>query len=194
MTDLRLDNEYSGNSRFKRRGFLGAAVAFLATPAVALPVAPQRPHRRTRRLFMRSPHTGETLKTTFWANGSYINNALSEINWFMRDWREESAITIDPRVIDLLSALHSKLRTNKPLQLLSGYRSPKTNALLHATSSSVSPRSLHMVGMAADIALSDRTIDEIIGAAAASGAGGIGRYAGSNFVHIDCGRPRRWEG
>ncbi|NHX27952.1 DUF882 domain-containing protein [Escherichia coli] len=166
----------------------------MTTPAIALPAAPRKPNVGARHLHMWSPHTGDNLKTTFWENGRYIDSALSEIDWFMRDCREDMVISIDIRVINILASLQSRLGTQEPLQLLSGYRSPKTNAFLRASSSSVSPRSLHMVGKAADITISDRTLDEIIRSAAASGAGGIGRYAGSNFVHLDCGRPRRWEG
>ena len=177
-----------------RRSFLAASAAMWATSSLASPIGNLKPRHATRRLRMLSVHTGEILDAVYWSNGRISESALKAISWIMRDWRTRTAISIDSRLIDILSATHRRLRTGRPLELVSGYRSPETNMLLRARSGGVAPQSLHIVGMAADIRVPGRTLDEISRAAEASGAGGIGTYPRSNFVHIDCGRPRRWHG
>ena len=119
---------------------------------------------------------------------------MAEITWIMRDWRNDKVRVIEPREIDILSEVQRKLRSSQPFELISGYRSPETNAMLRARSSGVARNSRHMFGQAADIRLRDRSLAEIARAAHLSGAGGIGTYARSDFVHIDCGPLRRWEG
>ena len=78
--------------------------------------------------------------------------------------------------------------------LLSGYRSPKTNAMLRSRSRGVAKNSLHMRGQAADLRLSSRSVGQMAKAAAVCRGGGVGRYSGSNFVHMDCGTVRTWGG
>jgi uncharacterized protein YcbK (DUF882 family) len=94
----------------------------------------------------------------------------------------------------IMTAAHRLLETSEPYMLLSGYRSPETNAMLRANSSGVARNSLHMRGQAADLRLSGRSVRQVASAAAACRAGGVGRYSGSNFTHMDCGDIRTWGG
>lgn len=141
---------------------------------------------------MYSGRTGERLDTIYWIEGEYIGEAVREINLFMRDWRNGKAIQMDTRTIDIMAAAHNLIETNQPYMLLSGYRSPETNAMLRSQSSGVARNSLHMRGQAADLRVDGRSVGQVSRAAAACRAGGVGRYSGSNFVHMDCGQVRTW--
>lgn len=141
---------------------------------------------------MYSGRTGETLNTIYWVEGEYIPEAIAEINHFMRDWRNSKTINIDTRALDIWAASHSLLEADSPYQMLSGYRSPETNAMLRSRSRSVARNSLHMKGQAADLRLQGRSVSQIARAAASCNAGGVGKYSGSNFVHMDCGPIRIW--
>lgn len=177
-----------------RQSLLAASAAMWASSSLASPIRNLKLRNATRRLRMLPVHTGETLDSVYWTNGRISASAQKAISWIMRDWRTGAAIPIDSRLIDILSAAHRRLRTARPLELVSGYRSPETNLILRVRSDGVAPRSPHMVGMAADIRIPGGTLDEISRAAEASGAGGIGTFPGPNFVHIDCGRQRSWQG
>ncbi len=183
-------------SLLTRRSLLGA---FAATAAVAAPVMANatgflRGAGDIRRIRMVNGRAGESLDMIYWIEGEYISPALEEITYFMRDWRNDSLHDIDPRTIDIMTAAHNLLDTSEPYTLLSGYRSPETNAMLRARSSGVARNSLHMQGEAADLRINSRSVNQIAGAAAACSAGGVGRYSGSNFVHMDCGPVRSWGG
>lgn len=175
-----------------RRGVLrlGAAVAACALiPAPALAAVPTQAERR---LAFYNLHTGERTTATYWAEGSYLADGLSEINHLLRDFRTGDVRAIDPRLLDLLHALQDPLGTRDPFHVISGYRSPKTNASLASTGGGVAKRSLHMRGMAIDVRLPGRRLVELRDAAKALRGGGVGYYAGSNFVHLDIGRVRYW--
>lgn len=179
-----------------RRGLLGA---FAATMITAAPSATNafgllRGAGDIRRIRMYSGRTGESLDTVYWIEGDYIKEALKEINHFMRDWRTDQVTTIDPRTIDIAAASHRLMDVSEPYMMLSGYRSPQTNAMLRSKSRGVAKNSLHMQGMAADLRLKSRSVGQIYGAAAACHAGGVGKYSRSNFVHMDCGPVRTWGG
>lgn len=177
-----------------RRGLLGifAATAVSAAPTLANAFSFTRGAGDIRRLKMYSGRTGEHIDMIYWVDGNYIPEALREINYFFRDWRNNQARNIDTRTLDIMAASHRILRANEPYMLLSGYRSPETNAMLRARSSGVARNSLHMTGEAADVRLRGRSVGEIARAAAACRAGGVGRYSRSDFVHMDCGPSRVW--
>lgn len=179
---------------FSRRGLLGAfaATAITAAPTFANATGFIRGGGDIRRLQMYSGRTGERIDTIYWIEGEYIGEALREINAFMRDWRNAQVTTIDTRTIDIMAASHRLMDATEPYLLLSGYRSPETNAMLRAQSSGVARNSLHMRGQAADLRLDGRSVSQMAGAAASCRAGGVGRYSGSNFVHMDCGPVRTW--
>lgn len=177
-----------------RRGILGA---FAATTVVAAPVMANafgflRGAGDMRRIRMYNGRTGESIDTVYWVNGKYVREALNEVNVFMRDWRTGSAIGIDPRAIDVAAASHRLLQTNEPYMMLSGYRSPQTNAMLRRTSGGVAQNSLHVQGKAADLRLKSRSVNQMYQAALSCRAGGVGKYTRSNFVHMDCGPVRSW--
>ena len=110
----------------------------------------------------------------------------------MRDWRNSKVKQIDARTVDIMAASHRLLEVDEPYLLLSGYRSPETNAMLRRRSSGVAKNSLHMKGQAADLRLRSRSVSQMAKAAGACSAGGVGRYSKSNFVHMDCGPVRSW--
>lgn len=145
-----------------------------------------------RRLAMYSGRTGETINMIYWVEGKYVRDALKEINHFMRDWRTDTSIKIDTRTIDIMAAAHGLMDVREPYTMLSGYRSPKTNAMLRARSRGVAKNSLHMKGQAADLRLKSRSVNQMFKAAVACNGGGVGKYSGSNFVHMDCGVVRSW--
>jgi uncharacterized protein YcbK (DUF882 family) len=147
-----------------------------------------------RRVRMYSGRTGERIDTIYWVEGDYIKDALKEITYFMRDWRNDKILGIDSRTVDIMAAAHRLLDVNEPYMLLSGYRSPETNAMLRSRSSGVAKNSLHMKGEAADLRLQSRSVGQIYKAAMACSAGGVGKYSRSNFVHMDCGPVRTWGG
>ncbi len=143
---------------------------------------------------MYSGRTGEMVDTIYWIEGEYIKDALNEVTYFMRDWRTDETLGIDNRTVDIMAAAHRLLDVNEPYTLLSGYRSPATNAMLRSRSRGVARNSLHMKGQAADLRLKDRSVNQIFQAATACRGGGVGKYSGSDFVHMDCGVVRSWGG
>lgn len=186
----------SGNSGFTRRGLLGvfAATAITAAPTMSSAFGFSRNAGDIRRIRMYSGRTGETLDTIYWVDGDYIPEALEAVNHFFRDWRTDDLHRIDTRTLDILAASHNLLESDEPYLLLSGYRSPETNAMLRRRSRGVARNSRHMVGQAADVRLRTRSVSQIASAALACNAGGVGRYSRSNFTHMDCGPVRSWGG
>lgn len=177
-----------------RRGVLGAfaATAATAAPFYANAASFLRGSGDIRKIKMYSGRTGERINTIYWIDGEYIDEAIQEVNYFMRDWRRDSAIDMDRRNIDIMAAAHRLMDTDEPYMLLSGYRSPETNAMLRSRSRGVAKFSRHMSGEAADLRLNDRSVSQMGRAAAALGSGGVGKYSRSNFVHMDCGPVRTW--
>ena len=185
-----------GSSAVTRRGVLGvfAATMVVAAPTCSSAFGLLRGAGDVRRVRMYSGRTGESLDAIYWIEGEYIKEVLKEINYFMRDWRTDEKITIDPRNIDIIAAAHRLMDVSEPYMMLSGYRSPATNAMLRSHSSGVARNSLHMKGQAADLRLKSRTVGQMAAAAEACASGGVGRYSRSNFVHMDCGPIRHWGG
>ena len=179
-----------------RRGVLKAfaATAIAAAPSYAGAAGFLRGGGDVRRIRMYSGRTGERLDMIYWIEGDYIKDAVKEIHHFMRDWRTDQVKAIDLRTLDIMAAAHNLLDVNEPYMLLSGYRSPQTNAMLRARSRGVAKNSLHMKGQAADLRLSSRSVNQMAKAALACHGGGVGRYSRSDFVHMDCGPVRSWGG
>lgn len=186
--------ELKSNSLSRRR-LLGAFASFSmisAAPVYAGTTGFLRGAGNIRRISLRSGRTGESIDIIYWIDGKYIKPALEEVNYFMRDWREDAVANIDRRQVDILAAAHHLLDTNEPFQMLSGYRTPQTNALLRRRSRRVAKSSYHIKGMATDVRLKSRSVSQMARAATAFHAGGVGRYSRSNFVHMDCGPIRTW--
>ncbi|UWR23923.1 DUF882 domain-containing protein [Sulfitobacter sp. S190] len=184
----------SSTSGMTRRGVLGAfaATAVTAAPTFANAAGFLRGAGDIRRIKMYSGRTGERIDMIYWIEGNYIKDAVREVNFFMRDWRTNDVKNMDLRTVDIMAAAHNLLDADEPYMLLSGYRSPKTNAMLRSRSRGVAKNSLHMRGQAADLRLGSRSVSQVAKAAAVCRGGGVGRYSGSNFVHMDCGTVRTW--
>ena len=164
---------------------LGAAV--LPMRAMALPM------RGERKLSLYNLHTGEQLKTVYWADGAYVPEGLAQANKLLRDFRTGEVKPIDPALLDQLVRVRDLMEADgKTFHIISGYRSPKTNAALHAQSSGVAKKSLHQFGQAIDIRLPGLGIDRLHKAALSMKAGGVGYYPDLEFVHMDTGRVRYW--
>jgi len=149
----------------------------------------------TRTLSLYHVHTKESLTITYKVNGRYIPSALSKINYLLRDWRRNEVITIDPKTIDLMWELHADLGSTRPVHIICGYRSPKTNSFLKRIGRNVAKQSQHMVGKAIDLYFPDVATDKIRNSAMVREVGGVGYYGSSNtggFVHIDSGHVRHW--
>lgn len=178
-----------------RRAVLGGLSCFLALPAApALASAPSVPRGAGdfRCIALSNAHTGEWLDVVYWADGAYIPEALEALNLLLRDWREDKVRRIDPAVIDILATTRGLLDCNEPYTVVSGYRTPKTNAMLRRRYKGVAQNSYHCKGKAVDIRLKSRSVRQISRAALALHRGGVGRYTRSDFVHLDCGPVRDW--
>jgi len=184
----------TGDVKVGRRGFLklgimASVAGFSTSPALA---AFQRNTSPERSLSFYNTHTRENLTVVYWSRGKYLSRALEEINYIMRDHRSGEIENIDERLLDLLCAIHTRLRGCSPFHIISGYRSPATNALLRRSSKGVAKNSMHLVGMAADIRLPGCDLSSLRGAAVKLKGGGVGYYPHSDFVHVDVGRVRYW--
>ena len=178
-----------------RRRFLtiGAlATAQLIVPGIAMARTRVRVRVPRRSLQFYNLHTGESLKTTYWVGGEYRPEELARVNYILRDFRANEIKPIDPTLLDLLAGIHKKIGTSQPFQVVSGYRSPLTNAMLHANSEGVAVHSLHLDGKAIDICVEGRSLSQIRRAAWSLQGGGVGYYPRSGFVHVDTGRVRWW--
>ena len=176
-----------------RRGFLKAGLFVSAalgfwTPSLAEAAAPNT----ARVLRLQQPYTGEKFTGEYWYNGRYLPDAFGEIKFLMRDHRVNEQFPIDPRLMDILFVMQNRLRSKTPFNLLSGYRSPATNARLRRKSEGVARNSLHMTGQAIDLRLPGTKTSVVRKAAMDLKSGGVGFYPRSDFVHIDTGRVRSW--
>jgi len=174
-----------------RRAFLRSAAAAALAPAVA-PALANIQDKGERRLQFYNLHTGERLKATYWAEGAYQADELKAVNHLLRDHRTEEVHAIDRELLDLLYGLQNKVDRHGELHVISGYRSPKTNARLRSRSGGVAKRSLHMRGKAIDIRLPEVDLSSLHRAALDLHRGGVGYYPDSGFIHVDTGRPRSW--
>jgi len=159
--------------------FAGRAIATLALPA-------------ERALSFVHLHTGERLDVTYWADGAYVADELALVDHLLRDVRSGDVRPIDPRLLDLLHRLRRAMRSNRPYQVISGYRSPATNAALRRDGRAVAENSYHMRGMAIDVRLAGRGLANLRHAALGLRGGGVGTYPNSDFIHLDVGPPRSW--
>lgn len=182
---------------------VSAAASTLVTPAFASAAASalgglesdlKKLNVKPRSLAFDFLNTGEKLKVDYWVDGKYIPDALQAINHLFRDFRSGDVHAIDPKLLDLLNAINSRMENNTAIEVISGYRSPATNAKLHEHSNGVAKHSLHMEGKAADIRLGKKSLKDLHNAALKLKVGGVGFYPQSNFVHVDVGRVRSWQG
>jgi uncharacterized protein YcbK (DUF882 family) len=178
----------------------GAALAQDKASSLVLPaIGPRRITRdaalaAARRISLHNLHTGDSFAEAYYENGVYVPSAMAEAQRVLRDWRNGEEHLMDPRLFDVLHSVSSDLETDQPYQIISGYRSPKTNAAMHERSSGVASNSQHMYGKAVDVRIQGVELNRLHKAALAQQAGGVGLYPVSNWVHIDTARVRTWTG
>ena len=137
-------------------------------------------------------NTGERLNVAFWAEGEYIEPGLKKLDKFMRDWRRNKVIDIDPDLYMLIYDLHDAVQSDEPIHLISGHRSQKTNTMLRKMGRNTAKKSQHVLGRAADIRMPDIPVSVVRKEALKLKRGGVGYYPSDNFVHVDTGRVRQW--
>jgi uncharacterized protein YcbK (DUF882 family) len=147
-----------------------------------------------RELSLLNLHTGERLRAEYWYNGRYLPDALHAVSVLLRDHYNNKVHPIDPDLLDLINALHARVRSSAPFNVVCGYRSPETNAMMHEASAGVAVHSLHMQGKAIDIRLPGTRLSSVRKTALAMREGGVGYYPEDDFVHVDTGAVRHWIG
>jgi uncharacterized protein YcbK (DUF882 family) len=157
------------------------------------PLTDTVPHRGERRFHLINGHIDESLDLVYYRDGQYLPDAMHRIAVVMRDHMANKIHPIDPHLIDLLGDLHGAIGSSEPWVLISGYRSPQTNAYLRRHSGGVAAHSLHMRGLAADVMLEDESIENLHNCALEMARGGVGYYPRSSFVHVDTGAVREWK-
>jgi uncharacterized protein YcbK (DUF882 family) len=177
-------------SRVVRATTLTAALLIAASSNMQPAVADSD----TRTLSFRNAHTGEELTVTFKRNGQYDAAALKQLNWFMRDWRKEQQVEMDPQLFDVVWEANRAVGGTQPVEVVCGYRSPETNAMLRARSNGVAENSNHTRGQALDFFIPGVPLEKIREVGLRLQRGGVGFYpsSGSPFVHLDVGSIRHW--
>jgi uncharacterized protein YcbK (DUF882 family) len=161
--------------------------------ALALGAVRHASAREERSLAFRSLHTGESLRAVYQIDGALEPDGTAQVDRLLRDHRTGEVHRIEPRLLDLLWALGQSLEIGEPYLVISGYRSPRTNAMLAAApGSGVADGSLHLQGAAIDIRLERVPLERLHRAAVAQRGGGVGLYRRSNFIQIDIGGIRYW--
>ena len=176
-----------GRRRFLKIGAIAAVAGLLP-----FPVAQAHCFSSTRSLSLYSPNTRDSFKGVYYADGKYLKDALDEITHVMRDHRTGEMHWIDPDLLDVLFAISQKARNKSPLNIISGYRCPATNAWLRKRSKNVARKSLHLRGQAADIRVPGVRTSALKKVAVSIKGGGVGYYPRSRFVHVDTGPIRYW--
>jgi uncharacterized protein YcbK (DUF882 family) len=173
-----------------RRSLLQATVCLV--PVSFLPMTALARTADARRLRFYHTHTSEKLDVVYAEDGAYVPGALAEVNRLLRDFRSGDVHPIDPRLLDILHDVQERTGSAGRFEVISGFRSPATNAMLRAHSSGVANRSLHLQGQAIDVRLTGASTRNVRRAAIAMRRGGVGYYPESDFVHLDTGRVRTW--
>lgn len=179
-----------GVSRRKFVAGLGALAGVVALAPMRSLASPEL--RGERVLSFLHTHTGERLSLPYWGDGRYLPGSLSRFESFLRDFRTGERHSIDPALLDQLHDLRLATGSTAPFQVISGYRSPRTNAALRAGGGGQASRSLHMQGRAIDVRLSGVRSSVLRDAALELGRGGVGYYREQDFVHLDTGPARHW--
>ena len=171
---------------------LWAAAGTILLPSMAEAAAVKMPGTGSYDIDFTNAHTGERFSGTYRVGGKYLPDAFEEINYVLRDFRVDEVFPIDPRVIDIIYMVRRKTGRNQPLEILSGYRSPKTNNMLRQASGGVARNSMHLSGQAIDFRMVGSSTRGLRDIAAGFKAGGVGYYPRSDFVHVDTGKVRTW--
>jgi uncharacterized protein YcbK (DUF882 family) len=178
--------------RIGRRRFLAAAGGLCGTLASLLAAPVLAASRQSRCLSFVHTHTGETLRAPYFRDGCYQHECLAQVDHLLRDFRTGDVHPIDPALLDILFDVQTRANRGGAFEVISGYRSPATNAMLHRHSEGVAMHSMHLQGRAIDVRLPGFTTRELAAQARMLQRGGVGFYARSDFVHVDTGRVRFW--
>lgn len=175
-------------SRTTQRLALAAAITIFGAPHAALGQG------EIRTISLHHTHRGDDITVTFKRNGRYDDDGLKKLNHFLRDWRTDDVTTMDPQLFDAVWEVQREFGIDKPVHIISSYRSPRTNEMLRKRSSGVARHSLHMQGKAMDFFIPGVPLDRVREAGLRLQRGGVGFYptSGSPFVHIDVGSVRHW--
>jgi len=181
-----------------RRRLLGVSASAMALGVLGFPPAVRGNARFTQRVALYNVHTEESVNTIFWDGSRFVPEAVTEIEWLLRDWRTGEIAQMDMRLMLILRSSAMKIGTATALHVISGFRSESTNLMLHQDDPETVPeQSYHMFGMAIDVRLPGIRTEDLRDAVlwAMNGNGGVGYYPRSDFIHIDTGRvPRTWQG
>jgi uncharacterized protein YcbK (DUF882 family) len=177
-----------------RRDFLKVSAGTLVAGMLPLPALAATLERldAKRTLSFFNTHTRETLNVCYFNGDGYRPEALDKINFILRDFRADEILPIDPLLLDQLFALKTRIQPRTPFHVISGYRSPATNAMLRRTTTGVARTSMHTQGRAIDLRLPGYSTHRLRNLSIALKAGGVGYYPKSDFVHLDTGRVRAW--
>jgi len=188
------DVKMSASEPVSRRRFIGLGAAALALPFLsrlpAYALSESLPPDRGLSFF--NTHTGEWAAVDYCQSGCLITPSLEKINHILRDHLTGETKDIDIRLLDLLHVLSRKAGAGQPYHVISGYRSPRTNAFLRANGRGVAEHSLHVLGQAVDIRVPGLNLQDLYRAAVSLRGGGVGFYRESDFIHVDIGRVRTW--
>lgn len=175
-----------------RRRFLQLGLTTLAC-GVASPALASMPRiKGVKALGFHNLHTDERLELAYWKNGTYNRQALARIAHILRDFRSGEAWPVNLKLVDMLYDLQARLKNDNKIEIISAYRSPKTNATLARYSDGVATNSYHTKGMAIDIRVPGTSLPKLHSVALNMRRGGVGYYPDSQFVHVDVGPLRRW--
>ncbi len=193
MKDYRNRKDGTYREGISRRSFLKLGLATMASQLIPFEsMAAVDDFSKSRSLFIYHPDRKEYINDVYFSNGKYITSVLNKIDYLFRDNQNGQIITIHNNLIDTLSYLQKSLNTRRPFHIISGYRSPNTNAELRKKQNGVAKNSLHMYGMAADIRLTGYDLKLLRRSAIKLHAGGVGYYPQSKFIHLDIGKVRYW--
>lgn len=177
-----------------RRTFLKIGASAILTPIFTHPafavVSPDDHQHQVLSFY--NIHTGEAVRTCYRANGKLIHRAIEHINNIMRDYRTGEIKPVDPNLLDLLHRIIIEVSPHAPISIISGYRSPRTNAALRKVTKGVALKSLHMEGRAIDIRIPGYQTSALRQLAIKLKSGGVGYYPKSDFIHLDTGPVKVW--
>jgi uncharacterized protein YcbK (DUF882 family) len=179
---------------WSRRRVLKVGGALVGVSAAGLLGGTARSQEASKHVALLNLHTGERLEIEYFRDGGYVSEALAKIEVLLRDFRTGDRHAIDPRLMDYLVDVARTLGADPAFSVISGYRSPQTNAHLHEQSAGVAQHSLHMEGRAIDVRMAGVDCASIAAHAENLKRGGVGYYRGSDFVHLDTGAFRTWKG
>lgn len=182
----------ANESTLNRRSFLCSIAEISAAGAMLAPVNALAGISSNRRIKLFHTHTKEKLDIVYFSGGNYLPDALHDLRKFFRDHRTDETFPMDPALFDIVHSISLLCPSRSCFQIVSGYRSPATNAMLHKKSRRVAKRSLHMIGKAIDLRVPEISTKTLRNIAVSLKQGGVGYYRKSNFVHIDTGRVRTW--